>query len=473
MIISFSKLGGGGGGYVLPTATANRLGGVKIGSGVTVSEDGTISVSGSTDLSAYWTSAQTDSAITVAMNAETARTENAYLKTGSLNDYWTSAQTQSAITEATSGITGGLAVYDYDVISGDSTARGELIDLVSGGTQTAVVVKDGVMYYYRGYDEDKYIFVDYKNITFSNNEGRVSFALFYSVKVDASGAEAGTYGQNIEQSLQGFMYTTSDYLKHEVDKNGFLYSSEFSYDVVPGSTPVVGETYTTIYLAITGMVWWGSDFLTVSVNGSDHTIAWWGSKSWFVDGEVYQEDHTTEAGMTVDFSHIDEAGNGYISISASAMTVVAVPNNGEGGGTSTTTPILASANLQMYRNGEWNSVSAVPNLIYSGASEGILASTIAKVKIGLYNGAYAGNDTFYILDGNVSQEAQSIVYTANTGVSETVTLKSTDYTAVIVRTISGDTYSLTLTKNPSLWIGTQQEYDNLPSYDNNTLYVIR
>ena len=200
MIISFSKLGGGGGGYVLPTATANRLGGVKIGSGVTVSEDGTISVSGSTDLSAYWTSAQTDSAITVAMNAETARTENAYLKTGSLNDYWTSAQTQSAITEATSGITGGLAVYDYDVISGDSTARGELIDLVSGGTQTAVVVKDGVMYYYRGYDEDKYIFVDYKNITFSNNEGRVSFALFYSVKVDASGAEAGTYGQNIEQS---------------------------------------------------------------------------------------------------------------------------------------------------------------------------------------------------------------------------------------------------------------------------------
>jgi len=40
--------GGSGGGehYTLPTATASRLGGVKIGSGVTVSEDGTISVSG-------------------------------------------------------------------------------------------------------------------------------------------------------------------------------------------------------------------------------------------------------------------------------------------------------------------------------------------------------------------------------------------------------------------------------------------
>lgn len=38
--------GGGGGGYTLPTATANRLGGVKIGNGVTVQDDGTISVSG-------------------------------------------------------------------------------------------------------------------------------------------------------------------------------------------------------------------------------------------------------------------------------------------------------------------------------------------------------------------------------------------------------------------------------------------
>lgn len=38
--------GGGGGGYTLPTATASRLGGVKIGAGVTVQEDGTISVSG-------------------------------------------------------------------------------------------------------------------------------------------------------------------------------------------------------------------------------------------------------------------------------------------------------------------------------------------------------------------------------------------------------------------------------------------
>lgn len=47
MIINFGVLGGGGGGsYTLPTATASRLGGVKIGSGVTVANDGTISVEG-------------------------------------------------------------------------------------------------------------------------------------------------------------------------------------------------------------------------------------------------------------------------------------------------------------------------------------------------------------------------------------------------------------------------------------------
>ena len=38
--------GGGGNPYVLPTATANRLGGVKVGSGLTVEEDGTLSASG-------------------------------------------------------------------------------------------------------------------------------------------------------------------------------------------------------------------------------------------------------------------------------------------------------------------------------------------------------------------------------------------------------------------------------------------
>lgn len=38
--------GGGGGSYVLPTATATRLGGVKIGQGITVAADGTISVNG-------------------------------------------------------------------------------------------------------------------------------------------------------------------------------------------------------------------------------------------------------------------------------------------------------------------------------------------------------------------------------------------------------------------------------------------
>ena len=43
--------GGGGGEYVLPTATASRLGGVKIGDGVAVENDGTISIDGETVLS--------------------------------------------------------------------------------------------------------------------------------------------------------------------------------------------------------------------------------------------------------------------------------------------------------------------------------------------------------------------------------------------------------------------------------------
>ena len=45
--------GGGGGSYTLPTATANRLGGVKVGSGLTVENDGTLNVSGGTGESNY------------------------------------------------------------------------------------------------------------------------------------------------------------------------------------------------------------------------------------------------------------------------------------------------------------------------------------------------------------------------------------------------------------------------------------
>ena len=50
MIINFANLGGGGGGgsYTLPTATPTRLGGVKIGDGINVENDGTISVTGGT-----------------------------------------------------------------------------------------------------------------------------------------------------------------------------------------------------------------------------------------------------------------------------------------------------------------------------------------------------------------------------------------------------------------------------------------
>ena len=52
MIINFYPIGSGGSGsggtYTLPTATANRLGGVKIGEGINVANDGTISVSGGT-----------------------------------------------------------------------------------------------------------------------------------------------------------------------------------------------------------------------------------------------------------------------------------------------------------------------------------------------------------------------------------------------------------------------------------------
>lgn len=50
MIINFSNLGGGGGGgYVLPVATDSRLGGIKVGSGLTITNEGVLSAEGGSD----------------------------------------------------------------------------------------------------------------------------------------------------------------------------------------------------------------------------------------------------------------------------------------------------------------------------------------------------------------------------------------------------------------------------------------
>ena len=44
--------GGGGSGYVLPAATANTLGGIKVGSGLSITAEGVLSVNGVTPAAA-------------------------------------------------------------------------------------------------------------------------------------------------------------------------------------------------------------------------------------------------------------------------------------------------------------------------------------------------------------------------------------------------------------------------------------
>lgn len=104
MIISFKNLNGGGGGYVLPTATPTRLGGVKIGDGINVDSAGTISVQGGggievvTELPA----SGTDGQIVVLKNEETA-----YISisgTGVMD---------TATTVVYSGITERTPLFDY------------------------------------------------------------------------------------------------------------------------------------------------------------------------------------------------------------------------------------------------------------------------------------------------------------------------------------------------------------------------
>ena len=113
--------GGSGSGYTLPTATSSRLGGVKIGDGIAVENDGTISVSGgSADLSAYWTSAETKSYVDAEVSGVTP----------DMSAYWTSGETKSYVDDEISGVTEDLSGLDERVTDiEDTMAKSYRIEL--------------------------------------------------------------------------------------------------------------------------------------------------------------------------------------------------------------------------------------------------------------------------------------------------------------------------------------------------------
>lgn len=59
---------GGGGGYVLPTASATKLGGVKIGSGLSIDENGVLSATGGSGVNQVDTA---DVSLTTLINVST------------------------------------------------------------------------------------------------------------------------------------------------------------------------------------------------------------------------------------------------------------------------------------------------------------------------------------------------------------------------------------------------------------------
>ena len=75
--------------YTLPAASESALGGIKVGSGLSITSDGVLSATGSSsggsgeavDLSNYYTKTQTDAAIQSAMSSATVDLSNYYTKT--------------------------------------------------------------------------------------------------------------------------------------------------------------------------------------------------------------------------------------------------------------------------------------------------------------------------------------------------------------------------------------------------------
>lgn len=145
-------------GYTLPTATANRLGGVKIGEGIVVNSDGTISVN--VDLSGYVTS----EALATALQS--------YVTSASLTDTLANYITASGLTTILSdyatntALTNGLNTKQNTLVSGTNikTINGSSI-LGSGD----VTIQGGGNV--NAYDKDKTIMYTDKYLGFNSTYG--------------------------------------------------------------------------------------------------------------------------------------------------------------------------------------------------------------------------------------------------------------------------------------------------------------
>ena len=151
MIVNKYSNGGGGGSYTLPTATASRLGGVKIGNGVNVANDGKISVD------SYTLPAATDNTlggvkVGSGVNVDTAGTisVNAYTLPAATSEVLGGVKIGSGVNVDTAGTISvnayTLPAASSEVLGGVKIGSGLTVDSagtisVSGGTSGGGIEK--------------------------------------------------------------------------------------------------------------------------------------------------------------------------------------------------------------------------------------------------------------------------------------------------------------------------------------------
>lgn len=160
--------------YTLPTASAETLGGVKVGAGLTISEQGTLSATGGgTADSVDWENVQdkpttiagygiTDASIsgqvvTLGSNSVTVPTNNNQLTNGA--GYQTASQVQSAISDAVGDITG----FEFQIVEElPGTGENGVIYLISN-SGTGQNIYDEYIWTGSGYEKIGTTDVDLSN----------------------------------------------------------------------------------------------------------------------------------------------------------------------------------------------------------------------------------------------------------------------------------------------------------------------
>lgn len=376
MIINFSNIGtsGGGGEYVLPVATDSRLGGVKVGSGLSITSDGVLSSEGGAGKST-WKLTYDGSAVYGATGL--------YAKIASYTDLADFFEEQEVIlADSAEGNT-----FVLDSLTDVDTHY--LLEGSAGVNQRAVLFVGDAMVDVEYMELVDTTALDEKQDVLTAGEG-------ISISGNTISATGGAGGD----------YKIVDELPEDAEDGTMVYLTADQYRT--DELSVVGTGYV---FRLSDIPAWAEHFIDYK-NGDDWDIVW---VNMFGSGDIvlrtpylgdYQVPQDAEwhfnvddgAGVTVMGKHDPETGLVYIAVAEYNNPITATIMDGltpvDTFNTYEKTTLVAEKGQYLRENGEWVAKKDVPSLVYN-SGDGYLTDE-QKADFDAVGAAYKAGEPYHL-----------------------------------------------------------------------------